>query len=155
MHSAWSWVAIGGGKLAIGHRPKVKTLAALAEDGATHVLTLLSEREGAIEICDAARAAGLVSIWLPLASARPDEADESAVRATLKAVRAVLMSGGGVFVHCSAGIHRTGMIALALLRSMGIERTDAMTLLTELRPFTAEGVGTARAAWADRFGAGS
>ncbi len=152
MDTTWTWIAVGGGHLAIGHRPKVKALAALAADGCTHVFTLLSEREGALALRQAVEAAGLVSLWLPLASGDPAEADERTVRAALKEARQALMAGGRVFVHCSAGIHRTGMIALALLRSLDIEEEDASELLVELRAVTAEGVGSARRAWADRFG---
>src|SRR5512138_3903686 len=137
METTWAWIALGGGHLAIGHRPKMKALRALAADGCTHVLTLLSEREGALALRDAVIDTGLVSLWLPLASGDPAQADDHTVRATLKAVRQALMSGGRVFVHCSAGIHRTGMIALALLRSLDIEREDATTLLGELRSVTA------------------
>ncbi len=36
------WVAVGGGHLAIGPRPKLRSLSALRRHGATHVLTLLS-----------------------------------------------------------------------------------------------------------------
>ena|SRR5688572_6638862 len=154
METTWTWIAVGGGHLAIGHRPKVKALPTLAANGGTHVLTLLSEREGALAIRDAVTVAGLVSIWLPLASGDPAEADERAVRAALREVRQVLMSGGRVFVHCSAGIHRTGMIAFALLRSLGIEREDATAILAELRMATADGVGRSRCAWADRFASG-
>src|SRR5688572_30393719 len=121
METTWTWIAVGGGHLAIGHRPKVKALSALAADGCTHVLTLLGEREGALDIREAAEHAGLVSLWLPLASGDPAQASERLVRETLKDVRQALMGGGRVFIHCSAGIHRTGMIAFALLRSLGIE----------------------------------
>jgi protein-tyrosine phosphatase len=144
------WVPVAGGCLMVGHRPKLAVLEKLASDGATHVLTLLSEHEGALEIGEATEEAGMTWLWLPLSS-RPEHADESAVRAALKSVRLALLQGGRVFVHCSAGIHRTGMIAYAILRSVGLGRGDACDVLRELRGVTADGVGESRLAWADRF----
>ena len=49
------WVDVSGGHLAVGHRPKIKGLHALRQQGATHVLTLLCESEGAAEIGAAAQ----------------------------------------------------------------------------------------------------
>ena len=39
------WMPLGSGHLALGPRPKLRRVARLAHHGATHVLTLLSERE--------------------------------------------------------------------------------------------------------------
>jgi protein-tyrosine phosphatase len=143
-----TWVAIGGGQLAIGHRPKKKDIRQLE---ATHVLTLLSEREGALEIRAATEAAGLIWMWLPLSSGNPAEANEREARTMLKALRQALMGGAKVFVHCSAGIHRTGMITTALLRSLGMTREESSEVLRDLRHATADGVGHERVKWTDRF----
>src|SRR5688500_847837 len=110
MQMQWTWVAVAGGGLAVGHRPKLKELALLAGEGATHVLTLLSEGEGALAIGAAAEAAGLTWLWLPLPSANPKLFDEAAIRDVVSAVKKTLKRGGRVFIHCSAGIHRTGLI---------------------------------------------
>ena len=47
-------VPVAGGALALTHRPKLKSIPALRGLGATHLVTLLSEREGAKQIGDAA-----------------------------------------------------------------------------------------------------
>ena len=54
-------------------------------------------------------------------------------------------------VHCSAGIHRTGMFGYALLRAVGLDREASNAKLRELRAVTAEGVGDERLAWGDRI----
>ena len=54
------WVQLGNGRMAIGHRPKLKSFAGLRSAGCTHVVTLLSEREGASAIGAAAQRAGLI-----------------------------------------------------------------------------------------------
>ena len=52
----------------------------------------------------------------------------------------VLAAGGKIYIHCSAGLHRTGMITHALLRYLGWSRHDAVEKLRELRALTAKEV---------------
>lgn len=147
------WIEVGGGHLAIGHRPKIKLIPALHEQGATHVLTLLSETEGAAAIGHAVQRAGMAWLWFPLVSAvppGPEKLDE--VRRLFDRLRAALSAGGKIFVHCSAGIHRTGMISYGLLRSVGLPQSEALSKLRSLRAVTGEGVGAERLAWGDQFG---
>jgi protein-tyrosine phosphatase len=125
----------------------------MREQGCTALLTLLSEREGAKAIGEAALRVGIAWLWLPLASGDPpaDERDVE-VRAVFAGVCEQLSAGGRVLVHCSAGIHRTGMVAYGLLRHLGRDPKDARTILRALRTFTAEGVGEGRLAWGEKFG---
>jgi protein-tyrosine phosphatase len=62
-----------------------------------------------------------------------------------------LEEGHHIYIHCSAGIHRTGMIANALLRYLGYTADESEALIAELRTHTAEGVGEHRLAWGDQF----
>jgi protein-tyrosine phosphatase len=143
-------VSVGGGALALTHRPKLKTLPALRALGVTHLVTLLAEREGARQIGDAAVAAGLTWIWTPLDGGDvPLEARTVELRAVLARLTSVITGGGQVVVHCSAGIHRTGMFGYALLRQLGLAAGEARAKLAELRGVTAEGVGDDRLAWGD------
>jgi predicted protein tyrosine phosphatase len=146
-------VSLLGGRLAVDHRPRLRSLPVLKQAGTTHVLTLLSAREGAEAIGKAARAAGLAWLWLPLEDASPPaESRDPEIRAAFDEVARLLRSGASVLVHCSAGIHRTGMIAYALLRHIGQSAEQSQETLRALRPFTAVGVGSERLAWGDRFG---
>lgn len=143
-------VSIGGGALALSHRPKLKSLPALRALGVTHLVTLLTEREGARQIGDVAVAAGLSWIWTPLDGGDvPSEARTAELRATLTELTSVITGGGQVVVHCSAGIHRTGMFGYALLRQLGLAAGEAREKLAELRGVTADGVGDDRLAWGD------
>jgi protein-tyrosine phosphatase len=143
-------VSVGGGALALTHRPRLKSLPALRALGVTHLVTLLTEREGAREIGDAAIEAGLTWIWSPLDGGDvPSEARTVELGAVLARLTSVITGGGQVVVHCSAGIHRTGMFGYALLRQLGLAAGQARAKLTELRGVTAEGVGDDRLKWGD------
>lgn len=143
-----SWQHVGGGRLAIGPRPRVR---ALAELGATHVATLLSESEGARELGAAARGAGLQWLWLPLPNGEPpSQARTVEVLATLDAWIGLLAGGAAIYLHCAAGIHRTGMIGYGLLRRLGMTPDAARQQLSALRAITAAEVGERRLEWGDR-----
>lgn len=145
-------VPIGAGALALTHRPKLKDLPSLRALGATHLVTLLAENEGAKQLGDAATAAGLTWSWIPLAGAAiPDGIREHELRVELARLRDVIAAGGKVVVHCSAGIHRTGMFGYALLRQLGLDAAAARAKLLELRQVTSDGVGDHRIAWGDRL----
>jgi protein-tyrosine phosphatase len=143
-------VHVRGGALALGHRPRRKDVARLPEFGVTHVVTLLAEREGAKEIGEAVRHAGLTWIWCPLANGEPPDVQATATIRPILAELAMLVDGSAaILVHCSAGIHRTGMFGYALLRQLGLDAAAARAKLTELRAVTGEGVGEDRLAWGD------
>ena len=146
-------VPVGGGWLSIGHRPGKAALPALRDAGVTHVVTLLGPAEGAEELIGRIEAAGLISLWLPLAGARPvDQPDRLEEIATFhRRLASVLAEGRSVFVHCSAGIHRTGMITYSFLRHLGIGSDEARELLGRMREATLDGVTEARLRWGDQF----
>lgn len=147
---ALQWVDLAGGRLSVGPRPKLRGLGALRDSGVTHLATLLSAQEGAEELGAAARAAGLAWVWLPLANGDPPGlAQTPEVLAVLDAWGEVLAGGACIYLHCAAGIHRTGMIAYALMRRLGLAADTARQRLAELRPITASDVGELRLAWGD------
>ncbi|HET9622079.1 MAG TPA: tyrosine-protein phosphatase [Kofleriaceae bacterium] len=150
-----TWVALGAGALALSHRPRKVALAAWRDQGATHVVTLLGAHEGAPEIGAEAQRAGLTWIWIAMAGAAiPDEAATRELRPRLAEVADVVRGGGRAVIHCSAGIHRTGMIGYAVLRLLGAPPDLARSQLAELRDVTAEGVGADRQAWGDALADG-
>lgn len=145
-----SWYSIAGGALALGPRPGKRTLPALR--AATDVLTLLSEKEGALELKVQLEAMGLRWWHLALTNGQPFGAERDAeVLAVLAPLVQRLRDGAKLYVHCAAGIHRTGMIGAALLYSLGLDDAQVSAALAQLRPVTAEGVGADRLAVARRF----
>ena len=149
-------VGIGAGAVAISHRPKVRALPAMKAAGVTHLVTLLSEREGAVALGDAARVAGLQWIWVDLPNGQqpPPERRPGLVTAVTE-LAGLVQDGARVVIHCSAGIHRTGMFSYALLRACGLDPEAAMSTLARLRAVTAEGIGEQRVSWAEDLAAGT
>ena len=144
------WVPMGQGRLAVWGRPGSKSFPFLKETGCTRVVTLLSENEGGAAIGQQAMAARLAWTWIPLPGATPPSGEARAqVLEALAQLSTSLDHGEAVLIHCSAGIHRTGMLTYALLRLRGFSAADARETLTRLRPHTAAGMHPEHYAWGD------
>ncbi|HPO49465.1 MAG TPA: tyrosine-protein phosphatase [Spirochaetota bacterium] len=63
----------------------------------------------------------------------------------------ILNKGGKLFIHCSAGIHRTGMITFALLLYLGYKVSVASGLLKQMREIAASEVTERRLEWGKQF----
>ncbi len=145
------WVPVGEGHMALGHRPKLKEIPGFPQQGVTHVVTLLSEREGAERIGQIVQQHGLSWVWFPMASAAPPEDREDELRELFSSLKSQLDLQAKIFLHCSAGIHRTGMITYAFLRSIGVPMPNAQEKLSALRSITAQEVGADRITWGDAY----
>lgn len=140
------WVEIAGGFLALGHRPGRKLREQLQQQDCTLIVSLLGEHESTAKE-DESR------IRLPLASATPPGAKrDKEVHHVLERIQAELARGGRVFIHCSAGLHRTGMIAYAFFRHLGWNQEDSIATIRELRELTASELTHERRTWGERFG---
>lgn len=151
-NSKLKWIKILNGHIAIGHRPKIKSLKNMKMSGATHIFTLLSEKEGARDIEYAAKNHGLQWLWLPLGSAEPPEQNRyQEIDDIFKKIVNDLKGQAKIYIHCSAGIHRTGMITYALFRYIGLNTEESESQLLELRNITEREVGNKRKTWGDQF----
>lgn len=147
-----SFVRILSGAVAIGHRPPLRALPAMKRAGVTHVTTVLSRDEGAEAVGAAVQRAGLDWIWIDLGSTKSlPQRRRGDIAEALRQMTAALEGGAHIYLHCSAGIHRTGMIAAALLFQLGRDDEQTLATLTALRPLTATDVGEARLEWARSF----
>ncbi len=144
------FVQVGRGRLALYHRPRRDTFAEVRRLGGTHIVTLLKDTENASRYGNQARNAGLEWIWLPVPNGKYPEGEvhERLVQAMPKLSR-LLDDGQSLLIHCSAGIHRTGMVAYGLLRWRGIPSEQAMQIIAEARKETAEGMLSKRMKWGD------
>ena len=91
-------------------------------------------------------------IWVPLDRSDIPPVDSAAeLLHQMNHINSILGDGARVLIHCSAGIHRTGMFAYALLCQLGQDRDTARHTLELLRSVTAQGVGDERLEWGDQL----
>lgn len=144
------FVKVGHGRLALYHRPRRDMFASLRRTGCTHVVTLLKDSENAKLYGDLARQAGLEWIWLPVPNGNyPQKAVHERLIQAMPELSRLLDEGNSLLIHCSAGIHRTGMVAYGLLRWRGVDSVQAMKLIRRMRRETAEGMMAKRMKWGD------
>ncbi|HOT93194.1 MAG TPA: tyrosine-protein phosphatase [Anaerolineae bacterium] len=148
------WIPVGAEHLALWHRPRrqyLRDIAAQDTSAGLVVVTLLHPGEGAEHLGGLIQAAGLAWFWLPLSSGRPPEGAESdRIVAALPVLSAHLDAGRALLLHCSAGMHRTGMVAYALLRWRGYTAEQALAAIAQSRPITREALTPERLAWGER-----
>jgi protein-tyrosine phosphatase len=92
---------------------------------------------------DAARRAGLESLWLPV----PDLSEPPSLEAAAAVARQVLTrmaAGGTVVVHCRGGLGRSGTFAAGCLVVAGRTSRDAIRLVRAARPGAVETPGQVR-----------
>jgi protein-tyrosine phosphatase len=148
--SNYNFVKVGNGRLALYHRPRSMDFPHLRQSGCTHVVTLLKESEHAESIGNMTKNAGLQWIWLPVPNGNYPEGEvHKRLIQAMPQLSRLLDEGGSLLIHCSAGIHRTGTVAYGLLRWRGVERDEAMRIISEIRIFTTEGMMEKRRRWGD------
>ncbi|MEM6666615.1 MAG: tyrosine-protein phosphatase [Pseudomonadota bacterium] len=140
-------------RLILGPRPGKKSIDNIRSQGATHLVTLLSDREDAAASGRIAGKIGADWIHLPMDGGHMDKLAlfdlDNAFRALTHA--GALNKDATVYLHCSAGIHRTGFFAYALLRWRGASPDAARAQLAEIRQVTFDQVGEDRLALADKL----
>ena len=142
-----------GGGLVLGPRPGRKSKAALVGMGLTHVCTLLGEHESPEAVGVIAEELGCSWVWLPIAGGNLETLQALDVKSMVTQL-AEAISGTAiprVYLHCSAGIHRTGFFASVLLRLVTEDIANIPRVLAILRPVTAEQLGPDRLAVAIRL----
>ncbi len=130
----------GSGKLALSERPKLKEVKELVPAGCDRVVTILAERgEQAHKIGEAVEAHGISWEWLKVAHATElSSAEKMFFKRSVHKIYNCILDNESVLVHCSAGLHRTGMFAYAVMRKGGATHDDALNIIKYIRPETFE-----------------
>ena len=128
-------IPIGTGRLTVGHRP---AMAALENFPASYdrVVTLLSKREDPDSIKHRCKRLNLAWTHLPLWHVWDE--DPKVIAAHAHIVFGYLQAGERVYLHCSAGIHRTGYVTYMILQEAGYNKHDALNRLCSERPVAAD-----------------
>lgn len=136
-----------------GPRPGKKSRDTLAALNLTHCCTLLSGREQVQPVRAICQSLGCKWVWLPIDGGKLDILRETDVTGHMQTlVREIGEEPEPrIYVHCSAGIHRTGFFVYVLLRLRGMDRDQAVHELANLRAVTAQQVGEDRLDLADEL----
>ena len=136
-----SRICVGGGWLTLSPKPPLAE-AKLDKHlvNVTCVAVLLKEDEDWGDLQTAYESRGLDVIWLPLSCSKlevqpMDERDERSLREVSR-IRDALQEGQSVLIHCSAGLHRTGIVAYMVLRMLGLSREDTLIHVSKMREVT-------------------
>ena len=110
--------------------------------GARGSAALMAQRLRTLQACGVGRYIDLTTAHDPLTAYEPLSGRRlnfpigdfglpsmATMRAALEAIDSALAAGEGVYLHCRAGIGRTGTVAGCWLIEHGVEATDALALL--------------------------
>ncbi|MEO0881194.1 MAG: tyrosine-protein phosphatase [Pseudomonadota bacterium] len=137
---------LSSANLVIGPRPGKKSVDRLAGLELTHCCTLLGEKEDPRAIERICQRMGVHWIWLPIAGGGEEALKAAPIEEYIDTVSAAIagVANPKIYLHCSAGIHRTGYIAYIFLRIMGLDEPAALQALRALRSVTADQIGEDR-----------
>ncbi len=146
-------IDVDEGKLGLYHRPGRKMFTRLKKAGIDVVVTLLNETENARQIGNSVQNQGIEWVWIPIPDGSPPEGEvKDQIAEKLPELSSLLDQGKSILIHCSAGIHRTGMVALALLRWRGFSEEQALKLIAQMRMHTYSGMRAHQINWSSQFG---
>jgi protein-tyrosine phosphatase len=117
-------IAVGGGIWNSENMEKV------AEAGITHIIDMQIE----FDDTPLAEEYGIAVLWNPTDDDFEKKPAELFERGVEFAREALDGTGGKLFIHCAAGVHRAPMMALAILGRLGWDLDDAMEMIEARRP---------------------
>ena len=137
-----AWTDLLGGRVTAKGAPGRQGLTTWATEGATDVVTLQRSHEHGPWLAQACADAGMSWHHLPLSGRRLDQDADRVSLARVPELLELLRRNPprSVILHCSAGLHRTGICLYLLLRHAGFDPEAALVKLAAARPLTAKEV---------------
>jgi len=128
------------GSLALSERPKLSEIPVLAKDNCNSVFTILAERgEQALRIGNEVREKSMSWEWVKVKNAvKMDASEKQVFKRAVKKASERIKGKENIIVHCSAGLHRTGIFAYCLLKELGLSEESALNYIQKIRPETYE-----------------
>jgi len=138
-------------RLILGPRPGKKSKDSIQAQGVTDIVSLLSAKEQPDTIRKIAASIGAAWHHFPMDGGHIDTLQQTNLAKLFLLYDEVVRAREApiLYLHCSAGIHRTGFIVYLLLRYRGTSPDAARAELAALRPVTSEQVGEDRLALAE------
>lgn len=127
------------GQLALSERPKIKEIKTLKKDHCTRVASILGSRgENARQIGSEVEAQGMLWDWIKVGTATDlSQMETILLKDVVTTISVALKSGETVIIHCSAGLHRTGILAYCILRNGGMTHDESLSAIGMMREETA------------------
>ncbi|MEA2041981.1 MAG: tyrosine-protein phosphatase [Bacteroidota bacterium] len=136
-----NFIPISNGSLAIGPRPTFEKVEELSKLGVTTIVTLLKDSEKGVEdLGHKIEALKMYWIWFPLSAKNFNFNRKYKIKSTNDIYANLidrLSKNEKIFIHCAAGVHRTGAFSNGLLRTTGVSVDKAKELIYEMRPVSA------------------
>lgn len=128
-----------GGALALSERPKIKETHKLKAGSCTHVVTILAERgEKARLLGKEVQQQSMTWHWLKISKITAlTHKETSDFKTAINETLLKLKQKEHILVHCSAGLHRTGIFAYVLLRRSGLTHIESLHFISHMKPETA------------------
>lgn len=131
------WMTLGAHDIVASGAPGRRALDAWREAGVTDVITLQRADEMAPWLPEACAQRSLVWHHLPVSGKRLRAPEDRASLQRLVGLVEGLSSPRKIVVHCSAGLHRTGVALYLLHRAQGLSPDDALARIEAGRALTA------------------
>merc|ERR1712008_32565 len=127
---------VSSGRLMLSGAPGIRAVQDWAE-GPDCVVTLLRGdelHERRLDLATELAQSGVEWLHLPISGAAlKANGDQAAVKAAASAVVQRVTQSNAVAVHCSAGLHRTGIVGYLALRLLGHSMASSFELLGQIR----------------------
>ncbi len=134
-----NFIPIKNGFLSIGGRPGSGKIEMLKNTGITTVVTLLKKTEKNVDkLGELILKQEMTWIHFPLSASELPLDDEFTknINSLYDNIINLLSKQEKIFIHCAAGIHRTGSFTNGLLQKCGFSKNEAKELIYKMRPVT-------------------